>query len=211
MSARTRGLLVVIEGIDGSGKSTLARSLHAALAQAGHKTILTKEPGDTELGKELRTILQTQTSPVCSKAEYLLFAADRAQHFEDLIIPKLREECIIISDRMADSSVAYQGYGRGLDVDMIKKANAWAMSNMQPDITFYVRITVEESKKRIAQRGNQLTAFERERDDFLKKLVTGFDEIFAHKSGGIILDGTQSPDALVQEALAHITKAQQAR
>ncbi len=211
MSTRTRGLLVVIEGIDGSGKSTLARSLHSALAAAGHKALLTKEPGDTALGKELRTILQTQTSPVCHKAEYLLFAADRAQHFEDVIIPKLRDDFIIISDRMADSSVVYQGYGRGLDVDRIKNVNTWAMNNMQPDLTFYVRISVEESKKRIAQRGSQLTAFERERDDFLKKLVIGFDEIFADKSGGIILDGTQSPEALVQEALAHITTAQQAR
>jgi dTMP kinase len=211
MSIGSRGLLVVIEGIDGSGKSTLARSLHAALAAAGHKALLTKEPGDTALGKELRTILQTQTSPVCHKAEYLLFAADRAQHFEDVIIPKLRDDFIIISDRMADSSVVYQGYGRGLDVDRIKNVNTWAMNNMQPDLTFYVRISVEESKKRIAQRGNQLTAFERERDDFLKKLVIGFDEIFADKSGGIILDGTQSPEALVQEALAHITTAQQAR
>ena len=140
-----------------------------------------------------------------------MFAADRAQHFEDVIIPKLRDDFIIISDRMADSSVVYQGYGRGLDVDRIKNVNTWAMNNMQPDITFYVRISVEESKKRIAQRGSQLTAFERERDDFLKKLVIGFDEIFADKSGGIILDGTQSPEALVQEALAHITTAQQAR
>ena len=204
MSTATRGLLIAIEGIDGSGKSTLARNLHEALSAKGHKTILTKEPGDTPLGKQLRTILQTQESPVCSKAEFLLFAADRAQHFEELIIPKLKSGHIIISDRMADSSVVYQGYGRGLKIDTIKNINSWAMNAIEPDITIYVRIDAQTSKIRIEKRGAKLTAFEKERDEFLHKLITGFDEIFKNKKNSVIIDGSKTPEELTKNAIAII-------
>lgn len=204
MSYQKRGLLIVVEGIDGSGKSTLCRNLHTALLKKDHKTALTKEPGGTLLGKELRAILQTQNVPVCPQAEYLLFAADRSQHFKDLIIPKLNTGYLIISDRMGDSSIAYQGYGRGLSIEMIQQINAWTMQNIEPDISFYVRISAEESKKRIRARGKTLTAFEKERDEFTQRLVHGFDALFKDKKGGIILDGTQTPEELTTLALHHI-------
>ena len=132
------GLLITIEGIDGSGKSTLAKNLTTYL-QREYETVLTKEPGGSALGKQLRTLLQTQPVPITPLAEYLLFAADRAQHFHEVIIPNLKKGRIIISDRMADSSIVYQGYGRGLDREKIKYVNQWAMQGVQPDITFYVQ------------------------------------------------------------------------
>src|SRR3990172_1551765 len=122
-----RGLLITLEGIDGSGKSTLANAIVTALTTLGKHVVLTKEPGGTALRTELRAILQTQKNPVCDKAEFLLFAADRSQHFKELIVPALEQGQIVISDRMADSSLAYQGFGRGLDKEMISSINRWAM------------------------------------------------------------------------------------
>src|SRR5260221_10572571 len=138
-----KGILIAIEGIDGSGKSTLAHNVSIALSEQGFDTTLTKEPGASELGKEIRKLIQTQIIPLTPKAEYLLFAADRAQHFAELIIPSLEQKKLIISDRMSDSSLTYQGFGNGLDLEMIKTINNWTMSAIIPDITIFVRVPVE--------------------------------------------------------------------
>lgn len=198
------GILIAIEGIDGAGKSTLARALAQQLKAHQLSVILTKEPGGTNLGQQLRTILQTQTSPLDPKAEYLLFAADRAQHFHDIIIPHLHQNNIVISDRMSDSSIVYQGYGRGLDIPMLSSINAWAMNNITPDITIYVRVPYTVARERIMQRNLQLTAFEKEHDTFLQKLVTGFDNLLLNNPHCIVVDGNASPETLATTATAKV-------
>lgn len=199
MKTLKRGLLISIEGIDGSGKSTLARNLHHTMQMHFASVILTKEPGGTDLGGMLRTILQTQPVPLCSKAEYLLFAADRAQHFHQLIVPALAQQSIVISDRMADSSLVYQGYARGLDIPTIKMINAWAMNGIEPDITVYVRIEPEQALQRLHARNQALTAFEKEKTDFSLKLVHGFETIFAERTNVIVIDGTQDQQTVTQD------------
>src|ERR1700730_16197149 len=129
-----KGMLIVIEGIDGAGKSTLAKSLADILTTQGNTVLLTKEPGGSQLGKQLRTILQNQPIPITPIAEYLLFAADRAQHIEQVVKPALERGAIVISDRMGDSSLAYQGYGRGIDKNNIRTVNQWAMQGLTPDL-----------------------------------------------------------------------------
>jgi len=198
MQSPERGILIALEGIDGSGKSTLARNLAAALEQSGLPTILTKEPGDSKLGALVRTIVQKQDVPVCSKAEFLLFAADRAQHFEELIEPMLKQKKIIISDRMADSSIVYQGFGRGLSIEMIKAVNAWVMNGRNPDLVIYLRISPETAMQRLRTR-SELTAFEMQA--FQTKILAGFDELYKTRKNVIILDGTESPETLTQQAL----------
>src|SRR3990172_425114 len=158
-----RGLLITLEGIDGSGKSTLVKAIVTALTALGKPVVLTKEPGGTALGKELRAILQTQKNPVCNKAEFLLFAADRAQHFKQLIVPALEQGQIVISDRMADSSLAYQGYGRGIDRNMITTINSWAMQGIVPDLTIFLRLTPAKALERAQGRREAPTAFEQEK------------------------------------------------
>ena len=113
-----KGTLITFEGIDGSGKSSAARALYDHLKDE-LPVVLTREPGGTELGRVLRTLLQNRTFDLDAKAEYLLFAADRAQHMKEIVLPALAQNKIVISDRMADSSYAYQGSGRGVDPDMI--------------------------------------------------------------------------------------------
>lgn len=195
----SRGVLVSIEGIDGSGKSTLVHNLAQSLQHHSLPIVLTKEPGGTALGKQLRSILQEQTTPLTSKAEYLLFAADRAQHFETFITPTLAKNTIIISDRMADSSLVYQGFGRGLDRTMLSTINQWAMNTRQPDLIFYVKVDPQIAINRLAQRA-QLTAFEKEKESFVHKLAHGFDTLFKDRANVIHLDGHQTPTALTEQA-----------
>ena len=131
MKKKTNGFLICVEGIDGSGKSLFAQSLAKELGKKGYPTLLTREPGGTPLGERIRELLFDKKTPPCHKAEYLLFAASRAQHCHQLIAPALAEGTIIISDRMADSSLVYQGYIRGLSVDFIRSVNTWAMNNVR--------------------------------------------------------------------------------
>lgn len=195
------GRLISIEGIDGSGKSTLATNMAAALKRRGFNVLLTKEPGDTNLGKTLREILHTQKASVCDMAEYLLFAADRAQHFHEMIAPELKNGTIIIADRLADSSLAYQGYGRGLNCDMIKTINTWAMNGITPDLTFYLRVDPMIALSRVRRRQEQLTSFEQEALAFWQRVTKGYEEIFATRTNVTIIDGTLPPHILDELAL----------
>lgn len=188
------GILIVIEGIDGSGKSTLAKNIYTTLEQRGFDTVLTKEPGASELGKEVRKLIQTQIIPLSPKAEYLLFAADRGQHFAELIVPALAEKKLVISDRMADSSLAYQGYGNGLDLTMLRTINSWTMNNIVPDITIFVQIPVATALERAKNRG-PLSAYEK-RENFLHNVAAGFEELYKNRTDVIVVDGTLSQKSL---------------
>ncbi len=199
-----KGILIAIEGIDGSGKSTLAHNISTRLREQGFDTTLTKEPGASELGKEVRKLIQTQIIPLTPKAEYLLFAADRAQHFAELIIPSLEQKKLIISDRMSDSSLTYQGYGNGLDLEMITTINNWTMSTIIPDITVFVRVPVELALERAKKRG-ALSAYEK-RENFLYRVAHGFEELYKNRNDVMIVDGTQSPESLTTQVCNTITE-----
>lgn len=199
-----KGFLISIEGIDGSGKSTLAKNIYQYLINKNFQVILTREPGGTNFGLKVREIVQKKEEPIFDKAEYLLFSADRAEHFNKVIIPGLKANKIIISDRMADSSLAYQGYGRGLDIELIKQINNWAMNGIQPDLTIYVKIDIDTAISRINKRNETLTAFEKK--PLMEKVSKGFDEIFKNKNNVIILDGNQDQETLLKEAINNIER-----
>ncbi len=192
-----KGILIALEGIDGSGKSTLAQNLFTALSEQGFDTTLTKEPGASDIGKEIRKIIQAQNISFCSKAEYLLFAADRAQHFAELIIPALEQKKIILSDRMSDSSLAYQGYGNGLDLETLRTINRWTMSSITPDITIFVHVPVEVALERAKKRG-ALSAYEK-RENFLHKVAEGFEELYKNRSDVIVVNGMKSSENLTTQ------------
>lgn len=194
-------MFITIEGIDGCGKSTLATALahHFSITK---KILLTKEPGATELGKTLRSLLQQQTTPVDRRAEFLLFAADRAQHFAQIIMPALAEGTWVISDRCADSSLAYQGYGFGLDLSLMGTVNAWVMHGIQPDLVIYVRVTAATALERLAQRGKPPTYFEQLGESFLNRVVAGYDKHFSEKKNVVIIDGSKSREEVFKETCA---------
>jgi dTMP kinase len=199
MKTLSRGILIALEGIDGSGKSVLANKLYHSLKDI-FPTALTKEPGGTALGKQLRSILQNYDGDICPRTEFLLFAADRPQHFHELIIPALQKNMLIISDRLADSAIVYQGYGRSLDIPTLQNINRWAMQNSEPDLVFYISIDVKTALARFNGRGKELTRFEQEQASFFEQLLKGYAELFKERKNVIILDGHKTPEALADEA-----------
>ncbi len=192
---------MILEGIDGSGKSTLMERLSHALSLKGHKIIVTKEPGGTPFGKEIRQLVQHGKHTLSPHAEFLLFAADRAQHIQTVVQPALERGELVLSDRMADSSMAYQGYGRGLDKNMIATINNWAMAGVEPDLILYINIDWQIAWERIHKRGEVLTRFEQEKKDFFERVAQGFDVIFAGRQNVVTLDGALDQQTLFEQAL----------
>lgn len=201
-----QGLLITFEGIDGSGKTSAAQALYAYLKYK-RPTILTREPGGTEYGKTLRTLLQGRTFALDPKAEFLLFASDRAQHMQELVLPALEEGKVVISDRMGDSSYAYQGYGRAVNPAMIHAVNSWAMLGREPDLTIYVMISFAESKKRLGTRNERATVFEQEQEAFFERVAQGFEAAFALRSPEHVvmhIDGHQTQEKLHAEIIQKV-------
>lgn len=204
MADRLPGTLIVIEGIDGAGKSTLVNALGKRLQnEQPKKIVITKEPGGTTFGFSLRPLLQHNTVALAPRTEYLLFAADRAQHFYEIVIPALTNNMIVISDRMADSSLAYQGYGRGHDNETIRSINRWTMHNITPDITIYLKIPLDIAYQRIDQRKEKFSIFEEERA-FMKRVADGFEALYASRTDVCTLDATMQISDVVEKAYQHI-------
>lgn len=157
-----RGRLIVFEGVEGCGKTTqLQRSLHwleslvIDYASVPFSAIATREPGGTELGLALRSLLLDNSAdqPIQDSAELLLYAADRAQHVEQVLKPQLTKATIILCDRYTDSTIAYQGYGRGLSLDLISQLNFIATGGLEGDLTLWLDVDVEVSLARKLSRG----------------------------------------------------------
>lgn len=213
MKQLTHGTLITLEGVDGSGKTTLAAKL-ARLLKDEFELVVTKEPGDTSFGKNLRAVVQKQQTPLEPKAEFLLFAADRAQHVREVLQPALRTKKLVLCDRMADSSLVYQGHGRGLSTTVIQQVNEWVLDGIKPFITLYVRLTPEHAYQRLLQRGTKLTAFF-DADDYsardwqalMQITFTAYEQLYAGRSDVCILDATQAPEIIATQAHEFIIKA----
>lgn len=203
MKKLNQGILITLEGVDGSGKTTLAHAMADALLEEGYPVIVTREPGGTDLGRSIREVVQHAPSRPDPKAEFLLFAADRAHHINTLVRPALETGKIVISDRMADSSLAYQGYGRGVDIAMIEQVNCWAMGGVKPDFTVYIKVDLAVAWDRVAKR-SVLSSFEQEKRDFFERVMRGFEVIFHGRSDVFSVDGSQSADTVAEQVLAQI-------
>jgi len=173
------GFFITFEGPEGSGKSTHIRALKTDLESRGIEVVLTREPGGTPLGEAIRGLLQHDHSetPV-ARAEVLLFLASRAQHVEQLIRPALAAGKWVLCDRFDDSTLAYQGYGRGFDVQELKTVNSFAVHGLRPDLTILLDVAPETSRARlVARQAMTATApdrIEREAEDFHVKMRNGF-------------------------------------
>ena len=181
-----KGKFIVFEGIDGSGKTTQINQLSKWLISTdlipeNNKLVITREPGGTKLGKSIRSLLldtSIEKSPD-SITELLLYAADRSQHINEIIRPTLNKGDWVISDRFCGSTLAYQGYGRNLDIKLIKDLETIATQGISPDITFLLDIPVEESiKRRIKRKDDRI---EKEGRDFLSNVSLGFQALSEDK------------------------------
>ncbi|MCK8826703.1 dTMP kinase [Natroniella acetigena] len=174
-----RGYFITLEGVEGSGKSTQINLIEEYLIELGYQVLTTYEPGDTKIGKKIRELLlNPEYDQLVSKAELLLYCADRAQHLAEVIEPALEEGKIVISDRYIDATVAYQGYARGFDIDLIKKLNKIATSGLEPDLTLVLDIdpvfSLERAKKVTAQSDLKGDKMEAERISFHNLVREGY-------------------------------------
>jgi dTMP kinase len=184
-----RGKYIAFEGLEGCGKSTHVKRLAETL-----DAVATREPGGTRVGAMLREILaDPDNTDINPRTELLLMTADRAQLMSELIEPTLASGRHVISDRSIYSTLAYQGYGRGLDVDEIKRINEWALNRVLPDIVVWIRIPREEAERRLAKRN--LDRFEREGAEFFARIADGFAAMAAaDPDRWILIDGTLPKD-----------------
>ncbi len=172
------GLFITFEGPEGSGKSTQARLLAEFLERQGYTVVLTREPGGTPIGDQIRQVLLNRTNQAMHpRTEVLLFQASRAQHVEELISPALEAGKIVICDRYADSTLAYQGYGRGEDVAELRRLIDYATGGLWPDLTLWLDLPVEAGLARIAPtRRNRLDA---EALAFHRRVQAGYAQLAA--------------------------------
>ena len=169
-----RGLFITFEGADGCGKTTQIKLLDEYLRARGKSTLLTREPGAKGLGVKLREILLNYEGPVSPNCESFLFLADRAQHVDCIIKPALEEGKIVLCDRHTDSTVAYQGYGRGLDIKQINMLNNIAVNGIKPDLTIVFDIDIQTSLARV---GNEKDRMESAGIEFFNRVRNGYLEI----------------------------------
>ena len=187
----SRGYFITFEGGDGAGKSTQINILKDALASEGYDVILTREPGGTQISEKIRElILDPDNSEMDDMTEAFLYAAARAQIVSQLIKPALAEGKIVICDRFVDSSIAYQGYGRGLG-DAIGVINTYAVDGCMPDMTILLRLDPEKGSNRIADRAHD--RIEQASDAFHRKVYEGYlklEETYPDRIVGIDASGT---------------------
>ena len=198
-----RGKFIVIEGIDGCGKTTQIEEISRWLPKSGlmkksSKLVKTREPGGSLLGKKLRNLIleNDKNNNPCSLAELLLYSADRAEHVSKIISPALEKEDWVLSDRFADSTLAYQGYGRNINLEIIKNIESIVCQGEQPDLTIFLEISAEES---VLRRKNSVPdRIESEGIRFLQKVNEGFHLIAKEKNWKII-SATQDINTISNE------------
>ena len=192
----SRGRFIVFEGGEGTGKSTQAERLATRLG-----ALLTREPGGTRLGADIRGLVLSAAgdSTVSDRAEALLMAADRAQHVDELIEPTLAGGRDVVCDRFIGSSVAYQGYGRGLDIDIVRAVSGWAAGGLWPDLVIVLTVPRDESARRT---GGARDRIEAAGEAFHDRVAAGFlAQAEDEPETWVVVDGTGSPDDVEERVL----------
>ena len=204
--APSRGLLITFEGPEGSGKTTLIRSIAGILSARGEDPMVIREPGGTDIGERIRNILlDTASEGMCAETELLLMVASRAQLVSEKIAPALEAGMIILCDRFADASVAYQGFGRGLGEKQVHDLNRLALGGVVPDLTFLCLLPPTEGQKRLHRETTD--RLDRETAEFHQRVYEGYQAMAV--SGELrfkVLDAAASPEEVLAEALVHLKR-----
>ena len=204
-------MFITFEGIEGAGKSTAIASVADGLERRGRRVLLTQEPGGCALGKTLRTLLLDQKSVIASRAELFLFLADRAQHVAEVVRPALVQDIVVLCDRYADSTLAYQGYARGLDPAVLRQLSAEAAGGLVPNMTLLLDLPVEEGLARARRRNERLGTvssegrFDAESLAFHAKVRSGFLAIASEEPERVkIIDSSRPPAEVQAQCLRHL-------
>jgi dTMP kinase len=201
------GLFITLEGIDGCGKTTQARLLAERLRGSGLPVRLTREPGGTEAGEGIRTLLLSPDRTVPPGAELFLYLADRSIHITDVVRPALAEDGVVVCERHTDSTLAYQGYGRGLDLALLRQLNVLATGGVMPDLT--IVLDLDPTQARLD--ASRLDRLESEGEAFLTRVAEGFRRLARDEPERIkLVDGSGAVE-VVQAEVAELVEALLAR
>ncbi len=198
-------LFIVLEGPDAAGKSTQLELLSRELSRRGIPVITTREPGGTDLGRELRRLLLDPNRTIRPLTELLLMVADRHQHVEEVIRPALGEGKWVISSRYTLSSLAYQGHGRGIPLEVVRELNNLATGGLEPDYTFLLDLPPDVA----FQRSRMWDRFEGEGLAFFTKIRAAYLELMREVPNGYVIDGTKSPEEVCREILRRLPLARE--
>lgn len=200
-----KGLFITFEGADGCGKTTQIELLDKYLNANGYKTLLSREPGAKGLGEKIRELLLDYDGEVSSKCESFLFLADRAQHVDCIIKPALDNGTIVLCDRHTDSTIAYQGYGRGVNIDELKHLNEIAVSGLKPDLTLVFDVDINTSMQRVGQDKDRM---ESAGVEFFERVRQGYLEIAKQEPKRVkVIDSTKSIEEIHKEVLELVKNA----
>lgn len=197
-------MFISLEGIEGCGKSTLLDGIAHALETEGRRIVRVREPGGTPAGDRVRDLFLDSKVRIGGVTEMMLINASRAQLTADVIRPALAENSVVLADRYVHSSLAYQGYGRGVPLETVAKVCEFATDGLMPDLTLFVDITVETSLRRVAQRGETIDRLDGETHAFHERVRAGYKRLAEHDERIVTLDGELAPEAVLDAALAAI-------
>ena len=201
---------MTIEGLDFSGKSTLVRALKGLLA--GTDAHFTREPGGTPVAERIREVLLDPDAEMDPWTEAYLYAAARADHARAEILPRLERGQAVVCERYLDSSLAYQGFGRGLGLEAVRGLNSYAVGAVMPDRTFYLRLDPAERERRAAALGTALDRIEAVGAGFMRRVEEGFDELVGREPGRIeVLDAARPPRELAEMVVERMQTLQYTR
>ena len=194
--------LITLEGVEGSGKSTLIQYLKEFIESIGKKVIVTREPGGIEISEQIRSvILDTKNTKMDGRTEALLYAAARRQHLVERIIPALKEGNVVLCDRFIDSSLAYQGYARGLGIDEVLSINEFAIGSFMPNLTLYLDLDPQIGLSRIRKnKGREVNRLDLEEISFHLKVREGYEEVIKRFPDRIVrVDANQELDKVFSD------------
>jgi dTMP kinase len=199
------GTLVTIEGLDGAGKSTLATALAGELRGRRVAVELLREPGGVHASERVRELLRDPELELGARAEALLYAAARAQLVEERLLPLLDAGAFVLLDRFLDSSLAYQGAGRGLGVEEVRTLNEFALAGLRPDRTLLLRIEPSLGRSRLSARGGEPDRMEREQLAFFERVGAAYEALAAAEPERVrVIDAGESPELVLAEAVAQL-------
>jgi dTMP kinase len=197
---------ITFEGCDGCGKTTVLKLVSEELSKRNIDFLLTREPGGSKIAEQIRNIiLDKKNIEEDSRTEALLYAASRRQHLTDVVLPALEKGKLVLSDRYIDSSLAYQGYARGIGIKEVMSINAFAINGLMPDVTFFLDLTPEEGLKRIASRSRESDRLDKEKLAFHQKVYEGYKIIIKDDPKRfVIIDARKTPEEETKEIVDKI-------
>ena len=200
-------MLITFEGLDYSGKSTQVQLLADRLTLQDHRVLILREPGGTDIGEKIRKMLLDKNNDGMTEAsELFLFSASRSQLIQEVVRPALEGGMVIICDRYYDSTTAYQGYGRGIPLEVINAINRYAVGGFVPDVTFFLDIPIREIEKRIHAAKTHKDRMESSGIEFYERTRNGFLQIAKEESRYFVMDGLQPIDDMHEQIWHHVIK-----